>query len=572
MRPPLDGGLFRSDKDVSLNALARDGLMRTFYMAASGLACLMLAGCGGEGNGATAPVVASPPPASSVPPVPTFQANNYPASSTLKSVCETVRTDTDPQGNPRDDLQGELAHELFWIRSFMDETYLFYDQVTDQNPNNFSDRDAYFEERLTTATTATGRRVDRFSFIQSTEDYEATSSGAPTFGYGANFARLRTNTLPRDWRVAFTQEGSNAQTAGFTRGAHILTIDGVDFVNATSTPDIDVIVEGLFPTAVGEDHIFGVRFPDGTETDITVQSQSIAIEPVNAVETINHNGRDFGYVHFHTFSPRTGEAQLRDAFTQLAQSGVDDLILDFRYNGGGLLAIAAQIGFMTAGPISEGRTFYRQEFNSRAPGRNPISGETVSPIPFLSETVGFSVEAGEDLPSLDLPRVFVLTTSQSCSASEAVMNGLIGIGVEVIQIGGRTCGKPTGQIPVENCGITYVPLHFRGVNANGFGDFSDGFAPGEMTGSAGPIIPGCDVSDDFSAALGDPGEGLLAAALTYAETGQCPAPPSSAKASDDPWLAQSSVFGLEDPLMDTPRMRSIIANETLLEFDKTGSE
>jgi len=537
----------------------------------SGAACFGLAACGG-GGGSSQTSVGVAPPVSNSPAIPDFVANSFPPSADLKSVCATVRTDMDLDGNPRDDTQGQLIHELFWIRSFMDETYLFFDQVTDSDPNGFDDRGAYFDERLTQAATPTGRLVDRFSFIQSTEDFEATRSGAPTFGYGAEFARIRSASPGRDWRVSFTQDGSNAEAAGFTRGARLLTVDGVDFIDGSSDEDIDAILDGLFPTAIGEDHVIGVRFPDGSEQDITITSESITIEPVNAVEIIQNGSEQIGYIHYHTFGPFTGEEQLLDAFTQLSNAGVDDLVLDFRYNGGGLLALAAQIGYMAAGPVSENRVFYAQEFNSRAPNRNPLTGQTVDPIPFIPETIGFSVDAGQDLPSLDLPRVFVLTTSQSCSASEAVMNGLLGIGLEVIQIGTRTCGKPTGQIPVENCGITYVPLHFRGVNAAGFGDFDDGLVPNTPIGATGLVIPGCDVVDDFAAPLGDPSEALLSAAISFANTGSCPSTATAKTDANGPANAKTFNFETSDPLLEHPRMIAMEANRTLLDLRGTDAE
>ena len=539
--------------------------------------CAFLVACGGGGGGSSStPVAVAPPPAppppapapepmtpvSSAPAVPDFVANEYPASGTLRSLCQTVRTDTDLNGFPRGDEQGELLHELFWLRSFMNETYLFFDQVSDRDPNDFTNIAAYFDDRLTTASTATGRLVDRFSFIQPTESFEATRSGAPTFGYGARYATIQTNVLPRDWRIAFTQEGSNAETSGFTRGAQILTIDGADFLNGTTQADIDAFNAGLFPTAIGEDHVFGVRMPDGTVTDITVTSQAITIEPVNSVDILQNGDESVGYIHYQTFGPFTGQAQLFDAFTELSDAGVDDLVLDFRYNGGGLLDIAAQIGFMTAGPVTNGQTFELMEFNSRSPNVNPFTGQPVTPIPFHNTTLLFnqnqSIASGLPLPSLDLPRVFVLTTEQSCSASEAVMNGLMGIGIEVIQIGTRTCGKPTGQFPVENCGTTYVPLHFRGVNAMGFGDYDDGFAPAQST--SGAMIRGCEVEDDFSAILGTPEEAMLSAALTFASTGSCPATAIASRDVNGPLSSKSIGSSIPDPLMDDPRIKAYFGN------------
>ncbi|MGB3456914.1 MAG: S41 family peptidase [Litorimonas sp.] len=532
------------------------------FFLATATSALLLAACGGGGGSSTpqsfAPPTPAPtptPPVTQTPAVPDFVANQFPESSTLKNLCETVRTAPDLDGNPRPDEQGELLHELFWLRSWMNETYLYYDQVTDQNPNGFDNVVTYFDELLTTQTTATNAPVDRFSFTQDTDDFEARSSGAPTFGFGASFARIRTNQLPRDWRVAFTQEGSPAETAGFTRGAQIISVDGADFLNGTSSAEIDTINAGLFPTAVGESTVFGIRRPDGTEEEITVESTSIAIEPVNEVQILDAGSRKVGYIHYHTFSPQTGEAQLFDAFTQLSDANVDDLVLDFRYNGGGLLFLAAQIGYMTAGPNSTNQTFYLQEFNAKSPGVNPVTGASVSPIPFVDETVGFSLTAGQALPSLDLPRVFVLTTARSCSASEAVMNGLLGIGVEVVQVGTRTCGKSTGQFPVENCGTTFAPLHFRGVNAQGFGDFDGGFAPTEMTGDAGPVIPGCTVDDDFSNPLGDANEAMLSAALTYAETGSCLATAATTVAVAQ--KTQAFAAQLDDPLSALPAVQAM---------------
>ena len=97
------------------------------------------------------------------------------------------------------------------------------------------------------------------------------------------------------------------------------------------------------------------------------------------------------------------------------------------------------------------------------------------------------------------------------------------MGVEVIQIGSTTCGKPYGFYATDNCGTTYFTIQFRGENELGFGDYADGFTPQNAANDIEPKLPGCSVGDDFTAALGDPAELRLAAALDYAETGNCPA-------------------------------------------------
>ena len=135
--------------------------------------------------------------------------------------------------------------------------------------------------------------------------------------------------------------------------------------------------------------------------------------------------------------------------------------------------------------------------------------------PFYATSTG-----GAALPTLSLPRVYVLTQGDTCSASEAIINGLRGVDVDVRLIGGTTCGKPYGFTAKDNCGISYFPIEFKGVNAKGFGDYADGFVPAGT--SVGTGVAGCVVSDDLSHALGDTSESMLATALGYRSTGSCP--------------------------------------------------
>ena len=145
-------------------------------------------------------------------------------------------------------------------------------------------------------------------------------------------------------------------------------------------------------------------------------------------------------------------------------------------------------------------------------------------MPFVDVTVGLSAPAGQALPTLDLPRVFVLSGSGTCSASESVINGLRGVNVEVIEIGSTTCGKPYGFYPQDNCGTTYFTIEMKGVNAQGFGDYTDGFSPANTAGTAGVALPGCSVADDLDHDLGDAAEARLGAALAYRAGGTCPTP------------------------------------------------
>src|SRR5690606_24199868 len=103
------------------------------------------------------------------------------------------------------------------------------------------------------------------------------------------------------------------------------------------------------------------------------------------------------------------------------------------------------------------------------------------------------------------------------SASESLINGLRGVGIQVVQIGGDTCGKPYGFYPADNCGTTYFSIQFRGVNDLDFGDYLEGFSATRTSGDPMANLPGCPAADDLTHLLGDPAEQQLATALTYLE-------------------------------------------------------
>ena len=188
-------------------------------------------------------------------------------------------------------------------------------------------------------------------------------------------------------------------------------------------------------------------------------------------QTIAQGADSVGYLVFNDHIA-TAEAELVAAINRL--QGVDDLILDIRYNGGGFLDIASELTYMISGRTG---TFETLVFNSKNPNRNPVTNQPLTPTPIHTTTQDFSLPEGQPLPTLNLNRVYVITSPNTCSASESIMNGLRGVGVQVFQIGSTTCGKPFGFYAQDNCGTTYFSIQFQGLNAMSFGDYPDGFAP-----------------------------------------------------------------------------------------------
>jgi hypothetical protein len=252
-----------------------------------------------------------------------------------------------------------------------------------------------------------------------------------------------------------------------------------------------------------------------TTRSVTLNAQAITETPVQNVMTLPPPNASVGYMLFNDHIA-TAESALVAAINQLKTAGVTDLVLDIRYNGGGYLDIASELAYMIGGSHTAGAYFERLTYNNRDPFNQSLAQRTTD---FHATAQGFTVASGQALPTLNLSRVYVLTTADTCSASEAIINGLRGAGVTVNQIGSTTCGKPYGFFPKDNCNTTYFAIQFQGVNNVGFGDYPDGFVP--------PVA--CVVADDFTHPLGDPAENQLEVALGLRNTGAC-SPPTSLRA------------------------------------------
>jgi len=476
-----------------------------------------VAGCGGGGGDASSASGGGGPPLAGS----GWVAGSFLPASSFAGKCVNPRTGTNPQtGQPYNETRGTATDENNFLRSWSNDLYLWYNEVLDRDPSQYT-TPAYFDLLVTPAKTASGADKDRFHFTYATADWVVLQQSGTEAGYGATWSVVA-NLPPRRIVVAYTQPNSPAATASLQRGEEVVLIDGVDVVNSNTQAQVDTFVAGLYPDQVNESHEFRLRNPaTGAQRTVTMVSANVTIDPVQYERTISTPTGLVGYVHFTDHLP-IAEQQLIEAFSSLAQQGVADLVLDLRYNGGGLLAIASEVAYMIAGNVpTAGRTFEQLQFSDKHRSVNPVTGAPLTPMPFLN-----SSSTGQPLPTLNLSRVFVLTGSMTCSASESIINGLRGVNIQVIQIGSKTCGKPYGFYPEDNCGTTYFTIQFQGVNAAGFGSYGDGFTPQNTTAAGAERLPGCSVRDDFTRPLSDPLEGRLAAALEYRRTQglTCPAP------------------------------------------------
>ena len=493
-------------------------MKRTVFCSFILATTLFFSACGGGGGGGSSGGASSG-----------WQSGVFAPSQNFAAQCATPRSGIDPYTNAAyPDTPGSELTENEWLRSWTNELYLWYDEVADVDPAGYSTPD-YFDLLKTTALLPSGARKDRFHFTYATAEWEALSSSGVEPSYGLLWS-IVAQTPPRKLVVGYIEPQAPAATTatGIRRGAEILTIDGIDLVNTTDNDDIDKLNAALSPVTVGEMHTFGIRDPDtATTRNVVLQAAAVTSDPAPTGTIITTISGDVGYLLFNAhIAP--AESELISAVNGLNAIHISDLILDMRYNGGGYLDIASELAYMIAGPTPTANAIFASiHFNAKYPGLNPVTNTALTPEPFLDVAQGFSASAGQALPTLNLSRVFVLTGPETCSASEALINALRGVGVEVIQIGGETCGKPYGFYPQDNCGTTYFSIEFQLTNALGFGDYDEGFSPNNDYAGNGVKLPGCAVADDFSHQLGDSAEARLAAALNYRLTQTCPTPSST---------------------------------------------
>ena len=385
--------------------------------------------------------------------------------------------------------------EKQWVRSILDEEYLWATEIVDVDAGVYATPGAYFDALLVRTPTASGRPRDRFSAA-----YPTSALAAAIYWHGVRW----TTAALSDVRALYVRPGTPAALAGLQRGDRLLAIGGAPPGQLGAA----AVLSALYPPSDAQTVDLTVVSPAGTTRTVTLKAVSFDDPGVLLDTVLERPGGKVGYLAF-TSQLGSPVPELDAAFGRFADAGVTDLVLDVRYNPGGTMDVVASAGEMIGGTHVQGRTFAYVSPNQRVQQARVDAGQPAD------WTVVF---AGAE-HMLSLGRVYVLTTEETCSATEALINGLAPF-VTVEQVGGVTCGKPYGFDLLSNCGTTYFLLSLQVSNAEHRGDYADG------------LVPGCRAMDDLSHALGDPAEEMLAAALAVRESGPCP--PTSSGASAPP--------------------------------------
>lgn len=304
-------------------------------------------------------------------------------------------------------------------------------------------------------------------------------------------------------RVSWVHEGSAAGRAGLDRGALLLSVNG-RAIEELSSPELN--------TELGRDVVtHQVQELDGSVRDVELAQGEVEITSVKSATVLDTPGGAVGYLMFTTFV-LPGEDELKRTFADFRDRGVQRLVIDLRYNGGGLLRTAALLGSLID-KAAAGQPLIVETYNDRH-------------SEFNRERLMFETEEG-----ISASHVVFLVTGRTASASEQVINGLLPY-VKVDVVGSTTLGKPVGADSWEHCGYAIAPITFHSLNADGEGDYFRG------------IAPLCEVDDDLLHRLGDPEEAQLSAALQLLDGEVCTADKARPPAlSAETSAARPSFFG-----------------------------
>lgn len=403
-----------------------------------------------------------------------------------------------------------------WVIDTMREWYLYPTLLpATVSASAYNDPQALIDAMTATARTQNKDRY--FTYITSIAQENAFFNSGATAGFGI---RLQYDSANARLLVTEAFEGAPALAAGIDRGDEITAIGASEATLAAvaglfASGGPQAVSDALGPSTAGTTRALRVVGPAGTRT-VTVAKADYSLQPVSSrygARILDDAGRRVGYLNLRTFIG-TADSQLRSAFASFRAAGINEVILDFRYNGGGLVATAELLGDLLGGNRSSGQIFDQITFRTEKSSNN--STHYFAPQPEAIAPV----------------KLAFITTGASASASELVVNGMLPyFTTNLALVGANTYGKPVGQIAVDraSCDDRLRVVAFSTRNASG----SDNY----FTGLASTVNVTCRAGDDLSRPLGDLLETSTRQALDFLAGRPCTAMATAGA----PGLAKPSV-------------------------------
>jgi carboxyl-terminal processing protease len=379
-----------------------------------------------------------------------------------------------------------------WIYSQLKSYYLWESQMAEVVKTDLKLKpDDYFESILVKPG-----ELDRFSWIQaSAEELTASLNGVNKVA-GIRFSPFYANEAKTKiaLSVAYTLKGSPADKAGLKRGDLITQIDGIDL-----TPEnySNAFAKDVVKITLGE---YKNGLITNTDKKAEVTKAEHQTDPIQHYEIIQVGDRKIGYIVYLQFLTAYNGA-MRNVFKEFKDKGVNEVVFDFRYNGGGYISASDIISSLAVKNLKPGTLMARQEWNAAiTKSQTAKYGNGAFDTNWLNEANNLTT----------LNRAYFLTSKGTASASELVINNLKPY-MDVILVGDNTYGKNVGSITLSDDKKRWAwgmqPIVLRTVNSALKSDYGtkDGFSPTiKVADNVIPFKP-----------FGNKDETLLAAAIAH---------------------------------------------------------
>ena len=405
-------------------------------------------------------------------------------------------------GYPQAPTSCEIANQRAWLRDYMNDQYFWYDKQGAAKESSASMAE-YLDALLF-------KPIDRYSFVSNKVQYVQITSENIRTGYG--YTLIFADAAKTTYQVLTVEPNGTAAAAGLKRGDTIVTINGLTSTQIASGALLSVSTAGVLRS-------FVVKDTAGVQRSLSAMSAQYELSPVLATQILTTPApanTKVGYLAYQSFVSYS-EAALGQAINKFRDAGVTEVVLDLRYNLGGSVSVARKLASMLGGAELDGKLFADFRYSNKKSANN------------FSQTFTSSTSSLPAAPLPSLNRIVIITSGNTASASELVLNSLKPFKT-LVTVGATSLGKPFGFAPREACDLVYDVVNLEIFNANGVSVPTTG------------VPATCSAGDDLTRDLGDPAELRTAAALNYIATGACPPVATASQEKRESAAANNKLF------------------------------